>query len=137
MTFKGGMDRTPALPPIDSTVSTGVEQPSSSTSNEHAGGMTNRACGEACSSSEVLDVVASVEAQDNIIIEEPPPHPKIRPGAFLVRHAANVPIDGAISIDESHDNNNMSAAADVPMIVAHLAPDETDIEARLTVMNVD
>ena len=142
------MGRTPALPPSsDSTVRKGgpgnvptVVPPPNSTSNEKANGTASKmmidACGEIRSSSEVLDFMKSLEAQDNINVVEPaPPPPMALPGAFLVGPTNHVPEDGAIAIDVNRDhdddNNNMYAAAagDVPTIVAHLAPDEDEIRA--------
>ena len=95
------------------------------------------ACGEIRSSSEVLDFMKSLEAQDNINVVEPaPPSLMALPGAFLVGPTNHAPDDGAIAIDVNRDhdddNNNMyaaAAAADVPTIVAHLAPDEDEIRA--------
>ena len=54
------------------------------------------------------------------------------PGAFLISPTDDFQDDSTIPLEYNNDHNNdhnMYAAADVPTIVAHLAPDEDDIRA--------
>jgi hypothetical protein len=120
---------------------TAVLQPSSgSSSNEKSNHTSSKkmidASGEIRPSSDVLDFMKSLEAQDNINIVEntaPPRSTTVLPGAYLVGPSHPVPEEGAIPIEATHeyeDDNMISAAVDAPtMIVAHLAPDEEDIRA--------
>jgi hypothetical protein len=129
------MGRTPALPPpSDSTVLCGAEQPCScSTSYLDSNGATSKilihACGVVRSSSEVIYVTTSLEAQDNIIVvEQPLPLlPKVLHGVFLEGPTTQLPADSAVPIGGNHDDKETFTAADAPK--PKLAPDENAIWA--------